>query len=401
MEAFSCISNEQSEKILFEKSRLKMKKVYYIGWYISDSDKDKYSGTVAGNLKMHYVVDQLKESGNTPEIISFARSQTYRGFYLSKSKKSQDCQLRYLGGFSGYGRLGAKLDFIIKKVLFIFWLFFKVKSEDTIVLYHSVSLTSLLTKIRKIVRRHVILEVEEVYGYAAQGDDKSSLEVEFKTIPLMDEYILINDYLQKEFSLPKEKCVPCYGVVNIPQRHEGRFDDGKIHVVYAGTIEGRNLGASLAVETAVFLPNNYVTHILGSGKKEHIDALLERIREINELKGFETVIYHGFMSGEALDNFLFKCHIGLSTYVQRDDFANNSLPSKVITYMCHDLAVVRGTASAFKMMDISKYWTLYSTGTPEDVAKTVASAMIPKFGEHAQYLLECNNKFVSFLSKYC
>lgn len=378
-----------------------MKKVYYIGWYISDSDKDKYSGNVPGNLKMHYVVDQLKESGNTPEIISFARKKGATGLYNTRVSNSQGCLLRYLGGVGGNGRFTQRIDFLMKECLFIWLCLFKIKKSDTIVLYHSVALTNLLAKLRKFVKRHVILEVEEVYGYAAQGDDKTSLEVEFKTIPLMDEYILINDYLQEEFNLPKEKCVPCYGVVNIPERHEGRFDDGKIHVVYAGTIEGRKQGAFLAVETATHLPDNYITHILGFGKKEQIDALSKKIEEINRLKGFEAVIYHGFMSGETLDNFLFKCHVGLSTYVQRDDFANNSLPSKVLTYMCHDLAVVRGNATAFNIMDISKFWTLYTIGTPEDVAAAVVSARIPKFGEHSKYLTECNDRFVSFLKQYC
>lgn len=378
-----------------------MKKVYYIGWYIADEDRERFSGNVPGNLKMHYVVDQIKESGNIPEIISFARKNDISGLYFTQKRKSQDCRLRYLGGFGGGERIGHRLDFLLKKIQFIILYFFIIKTSDTIILYHSVELTNLLAKLRKIVKHHVILEVEEVYGYAAQGDDKNSLKIEFKTIPMMDEYILINDFLQYEFSLPKEKCVPCYGVVSIPQRQVDRFDDGKIHVVYAGTIEGRKQGAFLAVETATYLPDNYITHILGFGKKEYIDALLKKIEETNRLKGFEAVIYHGFMSGETLDNFLFKCHVGLSTYVQRDDFANNSLPSKVLTYMCHDLAVVRGNATAFNIMDISKFWTLYTIGTPEDVAAAVVSARIPKFGEHSKYLTECNDRFVSFLKQYC
>lgn len=56
-----------------------MKKVYYIGWYISNNDKANYSGNVPGNLKMHYVVDQLKESGSTPKIISFASKKKRKG----------------------------------------------------------------------------------------------------------------------------------------------------------------------------------------------------------------------------------------------------------------------------------------------------------------------------------
>lgn len=377
-----------------------MGKIHYIGWYIGEKEVNRYSGNVPAALKMHYMASKLSATGKQVFIYSMAR-RINTGLYRRHESSEKDFPIVYSSGYSSDNKFLKRLNAFIQKWDFIYYILFSVKPEDTIVLYHSVSYTHYLSILRKWFRRHVILEVEEIYGYAAQGDNEHSLKLEFRSIPKMDEFVLINDYLRDEFNLPKEKCVPCYGVVNIPDRTADRFNDGKIHVVYAGTIEGRKQGAFLAVETAEYLPNNYMIHVLGFGKEEHISYLKNRVKEINEKKGHEVVVYHGFMSGRELDEFLFKCHIGISTYVQRDVFANNSLPSKILTYMCHDLAVVRGTASAFKMMDISKFWTLYSNGTPEDVAKAIIHARVPEIGENTQYLLSCDKRVEQFLKRYC
>ena len=374
--------------------------IHYIGWYIGNSEKELYSCNVPALLKMRYIVEKLQYINKPITIFSLAKG-TQEGLYRRRKSTENDVSIVYASGYTSTNRFADRINTIIKKFEFVRYVLFSVKKKDTIVLYHSTDYTHILSVLRKYFRRHVILEVEEVYGYAAQGDDRISLNSEFRSIPLMDEFILINDYLQEEFGLSKEKCVPCYGVVKLPNRRVNRYDDGKIHVVYAGTIEGRKQGAFLAVETSACLPANYITHILGFGKQEYIEALQKRVDEINHEKGAEVVRYHGFMTGDELDNLLFKCHIGISTYVQRDVFANNSLPSKILTYMCHDLAVVRGEASAFKTMDISKFWTLYRNGEPQDVADAIMKARVPEIGENAQYLLECDIKVVDFLKKYC
>lgn len=367
---------------------------------MADEDCDRYVGNVPGNLKMHYIVDQLKASGNTPEIISFCRSRSNRGFYLSESKKSQDCQLRYLGGFSGLGRLGTKLDFIIKKVLFIFWLFFKVKSEDTIVLYHSVALTNLLAKLRKFVKRHVILEVEEVYGYAAVGD-RPWVDKEIESIKQMDAHICVNDGMLHKLSLDSKKFVANYGVGVFPERRVQRFSDGKVHVVYAGTIEMKKLGALTAVESAAYFPDNFILHILGFGTEENMDKLKKKINDINSKAGCAKVEYNGYKTGSELDDFLFSCHIGLSSNVMRPNFANFTFPSKVITYMCHDLSVVLGYAEAFYNVPISQGWSFYHEFKPEIIAKAVAGVEIKPIGYYQKYINQMNDNLQSFLKKNC
>lgn len=373
-----------------------MKKVYYIGWYISDEDKTKYSGNVPGNLKMHYVVDQLIECGLTPEIISFARRSGNDGLYCSTIKESQRCKTTYLGGISGNGRIVQKLDFLLKRIIFVCKFIFKFKKEDTIVLYHSVAITNLVAKLKKIVKRKVVVEVEEVYGYSAVAD-RPWVNQEIKAIKQMDYHICVNDGIPNDLNLEEGKFVVNYGVGRIPLRTIERFNDGKIHVVYAGTIEMKKLGALTAVEAARHFPEEYLLHILGFGSDENMQILQKRIAEINMEAGCEKVQYNGCKFGKDLDDFLFSCHIGLSSNVMRPNFANNSFPSKVITYMCHDLSVVLGYAKAFYDVPMSKGWQFYFEHTPEAIAEAVANVDIKPVGYYHKSIINMNRQIQSFI----
>lgn len=375
-----------------------MAKTYYIGWYISDADKSDYTGNVPGNLKMHYVVDQLVKSGNRPEIISFASRKDR--LCATRNAKSQDCNLKYYGGLSGNSKVIKRLDLIIKKLLFIFDFIFRFRSSDTIVLYHSYEITRLVSKLKYFFKRRIIIEVEEVYGYSAVAD-RPWVNNEIAVINNMDYHICVNEGIPKDLGLQEGKYVVNYGVGNIPVRTVERFNDGKIHVVYAGTIEMKKLGALTAVESARYFPDNYVLHILGFGNKENLRILQYKIDEINKAVGEHRVEYDGYKSGKELDDFLFSCHIGLSSNVMRPNFANNSFPSKVITYMCHDLSVVLGYAKAFYDVPMSKGWHFYHEYTPESIAEAVANVEVRPVGYYHPAIENMNNQLQSFFKKYC
>ena len=375
-----------------------MKKVYYLGWYIADEDKAQYSGNVPGNLKMHYVVDQLLESEYTPEIISFARRSGKHRFYFNKTKESQGCKTTYLGGFSGNSRFAKSVDFLLKKILFAFIFLFTFKKQDTIILYHSVAITNLVAKLKKFVKRKVVIEVEEIYGYSAVAD-RPWVNKEIKAIKEMDYHICVNDGIPNMLNLNEDNFVISYGVGRIPNRMNERFNDGRIHVVYAGTIEMKKLGALTAVEAARLFPDSYLLHILGFGSEENMHQLQKRIDEINKEAGYEKVQYNGYKFGKELDDFLFSCHIGLSSNVMRPNFANNSFPSKVITYMCHDLSVVLGYAKAFYDVPMSKGWQFYFEHTPEAIANAVTNVEIKPIGYYHHSIIMMNKQIQSFFRK--
>lgn len=128
---------------------------------------------------------------------------------------------------------------MIKKIIFTYYFLFNFSAEDTLVLYHSVELTLLVAKLKRLVKRNVIIEVEEIYGYSAVTD-RPWVEDEIDSIKKMDLHICVNDGIPQGLKLETGKFVVSLGVGNIPTRTIDRFNDGKIHVVYAGTIEMKN-----------------------------------------------------------------------------------------------------------------------------------------------------------------
>ena len=377
-----------------------MKKVHYIGWYIAEKDIEHYSGNIPGMLKMRYITQKIVEAGKNPTIFSLANKNN-GCFYKSFHTDDNGIPVLYSGGVHVSGRFSRELNNIVKELLLVVYCCFKVKREDTVVLYHSVAYSHLVTRLNRIIKRNVVLEVEEVYGYSATGDNKKSLESESYSIRNNNKFILINDYVASAYNIPDNKYVPCFGVVNIPQRKVERLNDGRIHVVYAGTIEGRKQGAYTAVEAAEYLPENYILHVLGFGKDVHIQMLKDKIEAINKNRKNPVVEYLGFKSGDELDDFLYSCHIGVSTYVMRDNFANMSLPSKILTYMCHDLAVVRNYASAYEDTEIAKYWAFYHDDSPQEISKAIVNVRIPEIGVNHDFLRKCDERVVGFIKNNC
>ena len=375
-----------------------MKKIHYIGFYIGKDVQDFYLGNVPGMLKMRYVEGKMLEAGYLPEILSLALENKV-GLSLRKIvKQDNGDKVIYTAGFGGESKRAKFLNLIIKRMSFISYIFFKTKKEDIIVIYHSKPYTYIMAFLKKVLHRHVICEVEEIYGYNAV-EDKPWVQNEIDSILKMDRFILVNEGMIKELGLQENSCVVSYGVCNYMERTAKRYNDGKIHVVYAGTIEKKKLGAISAVRAAEYLPENYIMHIIGFGTKDNIDYLLETIEEVNDRCSGIKVKYDGYFSGAALDDELFKCHIGLSSNVMRQNFANNSFPSKVMTYMCHDLSVVLGYADAFGKGPLADKWTFYYTHDPQEIAKAIVSAPIIDDSYYKEYLEEMNRKLIVFLRK--
>ena len=373
--------------------------VYYIGWFISDEDMGLFKGNVPGNLKMKYVMGQMRECGIKPHIVSLAQ-QKKRGFYSTICKKLEQSGIRvtYFAGINGTGLFIRKLDGLIKRLELLWYLFVVINKNDSVVLYHSYPYTKFISKFKKLLKYDITIEVEELYGFSAVAD-RPWVGDEIEAVRKMDRFICVNEGIPKLLGLKKGQFVVNYGVGIIPPRNVERRNDGKIHVVYAGTIETLKLGAITAVDSAPYLTDDYVIHIIGFGTEDNIQRLKSHIEEVNSQCGTNRVEYNGYYSGEELDRFLFGCHIGLSSNVMRPNFANNSFPSKVITYMCHDLTVVLGYAESFYDVPMSKGWTFYHEFVPKTIADAIMASKVLPIGYYHESIHKMNNDLQSFLNK--
>ena len=376
-----------------------MSRTYYICWYIADEDGDTFRGNVTGVLKMKYVIGQMQASGVSPYVVSLAQPAR-KGFFRSRRKHlpGGHVPLLYLAGFKGWGRLGRIINNGLKLAELFCLLVFGAKKSDTVVLYHNYPQTRFVAAIKRWIRANVIVEVEELYGYSPTAD-RPWVGKEISAVRRMDAFICVNEGMPKLLGLQEGSYVVSYGAGVIPDRTAARRTDGKIHVVYAGTIEAYKQGASTAAEAARYLADNYVMHIIGFGEAAQIGLLKQKIDEVNKSLNRQAVCYDGRLSGEELDAYLFGCHIGLSSNVMRPHFANNSFPSKVVTYMCHDLSVVLGYAEAFYDVPMSEGWTFYHEFTPKQIASAIMSAPVVPEGYYHDRIHAMNQALQQFLQR--
>ena len=150
------------------------------------------------------------------------------------------------------------------------------------------------------------------------------------------------------------------------------FSDGKIHCVYAGTLDPRKGGAIASAESALFLNENYHIHILGFGNEKEKAEMLNTIDSISK-KSKAKITYDGLLSGEEYIKFIQSCDIGLSTQNPNAKFNDTSFPSKILSYMANGLRVVSVRIPVVEESGIGKCVYYYDEQTPENIAKAIKS----------------------------
>ena len=350
-----------------------MKKMHYIGYCFAAEEKNEYLCNVASNLKMHYVAGAAKQAGYDVTMVSLCKTSS-GGFRRASVNQSEDISIYHIAS-TGKGAFLHKLfNLIIFYAQIIVYFLFNVKKDDHVILYHSVRPTHIISKLLKFKNAdNVILEVEEIYANAADGV-KDYLDKEIKDIKKYRNYIFVNDFIPATYEIPKDRYIVVYGSYDHKNMSVEKFDSNKIHVLYAGAIEKLNGGAFTAIETARHLPANYVMHILGKGNDADVSDAVEKIKNINEECGCEKIVYSGFLSGEALDVYMSKCDIGVATYKIMDKYSNFVFPSKLVSYMCHNLKIVTGRSECYENAAISKEWYFYDDNDFISIADAIVCA---------------------------
>ena len=182
-----------------------------------------------------------------------------------------------------------------------------------------------------------------------------------------------------------------HGTYKVEHDREVSFNDGKIHIVYAGTFDPRKGGATAAA-AAEWLPENYHVHILGFGSDEDTELIKKQINETN-VKAKATVTYDGLLSGEEYIQFMQKCQIGLSTQNPNAAFNDTSFPSKILSYMANGLRVVTVRIPAIESSAVGQDVYYYDEQTPQAIAEAVMKIDLNDGYDGRKRIEELDNKF--------
>lgn len=374
----------------------KRKHIYYLSHYACGEDINKYNVAIPARKKIDYILFALEQAGYTVDIFSIANSKSNVILFPKCVVLNSHVTVRYSLCVNRANKLLSLISSILRYVQIVFYILFRVPTNGLFLVYHSNSFIRPIQFARRIKKIKLIIDIEEIYTELFRTSPKEA-QLEKNFLQTGNSYIVVNDILALKYGTMGKSVAVAYGDYRMSYIPGLTWSDSKIHVVYAGTIEQKKRGAFTAVETARLLPQNFKTHIIGFGREEVLSELKQRIVDVNKEQGFESVQFDGFKSGIELDEYLSRCDIGLSTYVLTDSFANNSFPSKLMSYVVHNLQVVTGDAKAFRNAKVSSNWLFYKDYTPESIANAIMEYNREKRQSNEVIVKELNEDFITSL----
>ncbi len=343
----------------------------YIGFYSTENNNRPSS--LAATNKMNYIAKALGEVGYSSEIIvAGMEAPTAQAFKNERISKTTTAYF-----FKSYVRSSNKLIRIYNVLKSRFILFFyclkNIKKDEQVIVYHSLELMRPLYFAKLFKGFKMILEVEEIYNDVKKHSFFSS-QMEQRFVNSADKYIFPTKLLDEKYNINSKPSVIIHGTYQVEPDRQVKFDDGKIHVVYAGTFDPRKGGAAAAA-AGEFLDGRYHLHIIGFGSAEDKKYLLSEIERVSKTSDC-TVTYDGLLSGDDYICFVQSCHIGLSTQNPTAAFNDTSFPSKILSYMANGLRVVSIKIPTIEESAIGSYMFYYNNQTPEEIANAIKEVSI-------------------------
>lgn len=342
----------------------------YVAFFdLPEYEKEKRYVNMAAFQVVAYMINVFS-SIDSVEVISPSRTLHKKGYFKGRTTQiNKNAKLILPPTFGSNGFISRFLSRLLIQLWLFWYLLIHTKRGEKVVFYHSLSIMTtikLLTLLKKI---KPILEFREIYSdINPVSASAKRREHSFHTCAYA--YIFPSEALKNLLQIGDKPYVLAPGSYTVYSESKKTFNDGKIHLVYAGNLRKDKGGAFVAVECAQQLDDRYVIHILGRENENVIKELCAYIKLAEEKSEIAKIIYEGYKRGKELYEFLAKCDIGLA--VQKPGaFNNSSFPSKILIYLGCGLSVITPNIDAVKLSPISSLVTMYDG----DDISTLASAI--------------------------
>lgn len=337
--------------------------------YNTVDNEENRSIFLAACNKLTYIIDCIAQTEQV-QIISASNTLNKTKSPRKIKKISDNIQLTLLRGFARGGWLRNKFSTLLFTLQLYAYLFFNIKKEDTLLVYHSLSYMKYLKWLKRVKKFKLILEVEEIYGDVLSSAKTVRKELSF--FKTADAYIFPTVLLHEKVNVANKPYTIIHGTYQVEKQIGQKFNDGRIHCVYAGTFDPRKGGALAAVSAAKFLNERYHIHILGFGSENDKKSLIDTIAEVNQISKCR-VTYDGLLFGEDYIRFIQSCDIGLSTQNPDAAFNDTSFPSKVLSYLANGLRVVSAKIKVLETSALNDLLYYYQQNDSKSIAMTIQS----------------------------
>lgn len=347
-----------------------MSRFKYICYYSYSCRKEERRNLNSAVTKIDYIVSILNRLGYGVDIISKTPQSSER-FSPSLGFVCKIGDNNYVRHFASLGCRKNKFLYILSRVIntfhFFFWLLFNTKRGEQILVYHSLGYCISLSIISKIKGVRLIGEIEEFYEDVMGGGAFTHFSEEL-FVNSCDSYIFPTQLLRDKVSKEKQSVV-IHGVYKVEERVCFPDDDGKVHVVYGGSLS-KDKGCIEAAKSVKYLPKEFFVHICGNGANNEIRRISEVINGLRE-EGYNNISYEGALSSVDYKLFIQKCHIGLCTQNPHAAFTSTSFPSKILIYLSNGLKVVSINIPSIRETAIASNIDFFNDQTPEAIANAI------------------------------
>lgn len=384
-------------------------KVYYISFYLNETEIKDRELVVAPQSKIKYISESIQKAGYDVCLVSTSYTKKGKSFSFGRKIKINQSEIHiYLPALGSNNFFFKLFRTNFMQIQLFYFLFKNVKSNDIILAYHSLSYMAVLKFIKLLKKIKLVLELNDLYALHYESLKKierlKKKECSFFSLP--DSFLFASPYMN-ELLTYKRPSIISYGSYQVVKEEKVLSENIEtINIVYTGVIENLRKAAILVANTAIFLPKNYIIHIAGYGTKQNINDLKELIHNINNQKGYEAIVFHGLLLGSKLNRLLSNCLICINchTYKNEDIWKSKfSFPSKIPFNMGHDLYLVSHDMDIISKSPFAKYTTFFSNFNPEEVANAIvtcsASLKKQKDGSPKQLIKKLDDEFVNDIKK--
>ncbi|WP_346934836.1 glycosyltransferase [Clostridium sp.] len=373
--------------------------IKYVGFYDTKSYEyeNRYSCLAATN-KMDYIAKAIISSGRKVEIISPSWTDNKQGYYPKrKVNLSNNISLTCSLTFGSRIKLLRGMRVLWSWIWLFWYLIQNTKKNESVIVYHSMIIMRPIMLAKKIKKFKLVLEVEEIYQDVIKFPERTKRD-EYKFFKMADKYIFPTELLNKKLNIVNKPYSIIYGTYQVEEEQKLKFEDNKIHVVYAGTFDPRKGGGIAAAAAAEYLPQNYHVHIIGFGSSKNTKLLLDKIEQVSKISD-ATLTYDGLLKGTEYIEFLQKCDIGLSTQIPDGTYNETSFPSKILSYMANGLRVVSVRIKAIEMSAIGNAVYYYEEQTPKATADSIMAIDINDPYDSIALIKKLDKEFIYNIKK--
>lgn len=361
------------------------KSIKYIYFFDTQDSEVKRNYVTSACNKIEYIARAISSHDRDVDIISMSEviEDKFKIFPSEEKKLNERITLHLPLSWGGSDFLTTKLRIVWHLLNMFVYLLFNCKKDEPVIVYHSLGYFDIIRWAKKLKKFKLILEVEEIYSDVSQMSSYWR-NLEYKMFDIADAFILSNDLLDSKINHHHKPSIVIYGTYQVEPKRVEKFNDGKIHIVYAGTFDPDKGGAQIAITAAEHLPENYHLHICGFGSIQDVEFVKQMITDV-QVKSKATITYDGLKKGDEFICFLQQCHIGLSTQKPEGEYNDTSFPSKVLSYIANGLAVVSIRIPVLQKAAVSSVLTFYDK--PE--GKLIADAILHcKYNSSSRTLLD-------------